>query len=75
MVLDLLMPVMSGFEVLIALRANKSWKHIPVVVLTADAGHLAARLGVRATLIKPFNQADVQAAIKLALAGSPRATR
>jgi len=66
-VLDLLMPVMSGFEVLIALRANKSWARIPVVVVTADPGHLAARLGVRATLVKPFNMVDVQAAIRVAL--------
>jgi CheY-like chemotaxis protein len=74
-VLDLLMPVMSGFEVLIALRANKSWARIPVVVVTADAGHLAARLNVRATLVKPFNMIDVQASIRLALAGKQRASR
>ncbi len=71
-VLDLLMPVMSGFEVLIALRANKSWARIPVVVVTADAGHLAARLGVRTTLVKPFNMVDVQAAIRVALGKDAR---
>ncbi len=33
--LDLMMPVMDGFEFLIALRANPKWRSLPVVVLTA----------------------------------------
>ena len=33
--LDLMMPVMDGFEFLVELHANPDWRHIPVVVLTA----------------------------------------
>jgi signal transduction histidine kinase/DNA-binding response OmpR family regulator len=33
--LDLLMPVMDGFQVLAELRKNPAWRSIPVVVLTA----------------------------------------
>ena len=33
--LDLMMPVMDGFEFLAAMRANPKWQHIPVVVVTA----------------------------------------
>ncbi|KQT83800.1 response regulator [Aurantimonas sp. Leaf443] len=33
--LDLVMPVMNGFEFLQALRANPEWRTIPVVVLTS----------------------------------------
>jgi CheY-like chemotaxis protein len=33
--LDLMMPVMDGFDFLIELRANADWRNIPVVVLTA----------------------------------------
>ncbi len=34
-VLDLMMPVMDGFQFLTAFRAHPEWAHIPVVVLTA----------------------------------------
>jgi CheY-like chemotaxis protein len=33
--LDLMMPVMDGFEFLLEMRANSEWKDIPVIVLTA----------------------------------------
>jgi CheY-like chemotaxis protein len=33
--LDLMMPVMDGFEFLAALRAKPQWQHIPVIVVTA----------------------------------------
>ncbi len=66
-VLDLMMPVMSGFEVLSALRANKDWANIPVIVLTATMGYQADHLDVDAMLPKPFNATDVDAAIQAAL--------
>jgi CheY-like chemotaxis protein len=33
--LDLMMPVMDGFEFLTAMRARSDWRHIPVIVITA----------------------------------------
>ena len=33
--LDLMMPVMDGFELLMELRKNEEWRKIPVVVITA----------------------------------------
>jgi len=33
--LDLMMPVMHGFDFLVELHANADWRSIPVVVLTA----------------------------------------
>src|SRR5437867_804386 len=33
--LDLMMPVMNGFDFIRELRKNKEWQHIPVVILTA----------------------------------------
>jgi len=33
--LDLMMPVMDGFDFLAAMRANPEWQNIPVIVLTA----------------------------------------
>jgi signal transduction histidine kinase/CheY-like chemotaxis protein len=35
LVLDLMMPVMTGFEVLLRLGADERWRDLPVVVLTA----------------------------------------
>lgn len=68
--LDLMMPVMTGFEVLAALRLQPHWAAIPVVVLTATPGQTADKLQVDAVLKKPFNEADVKAAIYLAMASS-----
>jgi len=33
--LDLMMPVMDGFDFLTAMRTRPEWQHIPVIVLTA----------------------------------------
>ncbi len=67
-VLDLMMPVMSGFEVLSTLRVNKGWAEIPVILLTATTGYSADHLDVDAILPKPFDIAGVDAAIQAALA-------
>ena len=67
LLLDLMMPVMSGFEVLSALRVNPQWSQIPVIVITADAGHAPAHLGVDAVLLKPFRIADVRSEVERVL--------
>jgi CheY-like chemotaxis protein len=67
-VLDLIMPVMSGFEVLSALRVAPAWSRIPVVVLTATMGYSAEHLQADAVLMKPFDSVTVQSAIEGALA-------
>ena len=69
-VLDLMMPVMSGFEVLSALRVNPEWSTIPVVILTATMGYSAEHLQAAAVLAKPFDSATVQAAVEKALASA-----
>jgi len=43
--LDLMMPGMSGWRVLDKLKENSSWKDIPVVFLTARTDELAERAG------------------------------
>jgi signal transduction histidine kinase/DNA-binding response OmpR family regulator len=48
--LDLMMPVMDGFDFLAAMRAKPEWQHIPVIVITAkdltadDRDRLAGRV-------------------------------
>jgi len=73
--LDLVMPVVSGFEVLSALRVVPEWTEIPVVVLTATTGYSAANLQADALLEKPFDPSTVQAAIEAAIAARPNAKR
>jgi CheY-like chemotaxis protein len=57
--LDIMMPDMSGYDVLEALRADKRTAHLPVVLLSAsspesEAEHMA-RLGVIKFIPKPFD--------------------
>lgn len=65
--LDLQMPVMSGYEVLSAMKANPAWAAIPTVILTAVDGFTAAQFGVAGLLRKPWSNDEVLAAIMLAL--------
>ena len=67
-VLDLMMPVMGGVELISALRAKPGWAETPIIVLTGTKGFSAAQLQVNAVLHKPFNAVDVQAAVFLARA-------
>ena len=56
--LDLMMPVVNGFDILAALRADDRFLHIPVIVLTSacDATFVTAMraLRVERILVKPF---------------------
>lgn len=57
--LDVMMPGMSGYEVLTRLRGDGVHTHIPVIMLTARAGETdfvtAYRAGADAYLTKPFD--------------------
>jgi CheY-like chemotaxis protein len=55
--LDLMMPVMSGWELAATLRANSDWNDIPIVIITADY-HVERKreeTGARAVITKPFD--------------------
>ena len=53
--LDLMMPVMDGWELREALSANPHYSEIPVVVVSAMTEDTAARLGAIAYLPKPVD--------------------
>lgn len=62
-VLDLRLPLATGFEVLTALRQNVDTRHLPVVVLSsspssADIAHAYA-LGANGYLVKPSSSEDL----------------
>jgi CheY-like chemotaxis protein len=66
-VLDLMMPVMNGFEFLEAVRADKDLEQIPVVVISANRGYDEHDLGVSAVLRKPFDLGALVEAIERAI--------
>ena len=59
--LDLMMPVMNGFEVLEAVRDDEQLKQIPFIVLTAEkqAELQALQLGAADFITKPFEMPEV----------------
>jgi diguanylate cyclase (GGDEF)-like protein len=59
--LDLIMPVMNGFDVLKIIRADEEMKKIPVVVLTAEreAELKALQAGAADFIAKPFDEVEV----------------
>jgi len=71
-ILDIMMPVMSGWEVQRRLGGNMDWKDIPIIFLTArttpTAEEMCRRLG-RDYIKKPFDVNDLKKRIDSILEG------
>jgi len=72
--LDLMMPDMSGWDVYQQMKAIPELEHIPVVVVTAKAGNIDKVLGlhvakVQAYITKPFSPSELTAVVERVLAG------
>jgi CheY-like chemotaxis protein len=76
-VLDLMMPVFDGYEVLAGLRTDPRTADVPVVVLTAVATIAAhqrvSAAGATTCLTKPFVPEELAAALSSAIAHDPEA--
>jgi two-component system chemotaxis response regulator CheY len=61
---DINMPVMNGFELLCAVKADDSLKHLPVLMVTAEARKedivRAAKDGAAGYIVKPFTKATLE---------------
>jgi two-component system, chemotaxis family, chemotaxis protein CheY len=61
---DINMPNMNGFELLKAIKADDALKHIPVLMVTAEARKedivLAAQTGAAGYVVKPFTKATLE---------------
>ncbi len=61
---DINMPNMNGFDLLKAVKAEPSLKHIPVLMVTAEARKedivLAAQSGAAGYVVKPFTKATLE---------------
>ncbi len=62
-VCDINMPVMDGFELLVAIKADPHLKHLPVLMVTAEARKedivRAAKEGAAGYIVKPFAKATL----------------
>jgi CheY-like chemotaxis protein len=67
MLLDLMMPRLSGVEVIDALRKDESLREIPVVVCSANRGYGADDLGVLDVLRKPVSVDELLEAVARAI--------
>ncbi|HEV7415373.1 MAG TPA: response regulator [Tianweitania sediminis] len=71
LILDIMMPKRSGFEVLKQIRAEPTMRGLPVLVLTAKGQQqdrrVAEQLGADSFLTKPYANADVVNSIRLLL--------
>lgn len=61
---DINMPNMTGFELLNAIKADANLKHLPVLMVTAEARKedivLAAQSGAAGYIVKPFTKATLE---------------
>ena len=62
--LDLVMPVMDGAELLQRLRSRGATAQVPVVVMTAALGAEPATEAAEAVLAKPFDLGDLLALVE-----------
>jgi len=63
--LDLQLPVMDGFQVMVALQAGSADSYLPVIVITAQPGHKlrALQAGAKDFISKPFDLLEVKTRI------------
>jgi CheY-like chemotaxis protein len=69
-ILDMMMPRMTGLEVLSAIRQEEELKAIPVVVLTAQPNtrEQAIDAGADVVMVKPFEPQQIAVAVREVLA-------
>jgi DNA-binding response OmpR family regulator len=75
-ILDLMMPLMSGKEFLIIMRQNERYRNIPVIILTAKTLERdiieGLSLGADDFIKKPFSPSELAARVRALLARRER---
>ena len=70
-VTDIEMPTLGGFELLSAMRRDARWRHLPVLMVTAEARKdeilRCTQAGATAYLVKPFTRATLDDKLRAAL--------
>jgi DNA-binding response OmpR family regulator len=69
--LDLMLPYVSGYQVLIEARQNPKWRHVPIVVVTARTLEMdavrALETGANDFIRKPFSPEELVARVRRAI--------
>jgi two-component system chemotaxis response regulator CheY len=69
---DILMPNMNGFELLSAIKADENLKHLPVLMVTAEARKedivRSMQCGAAGYIVKPFTRTTLEERIRKILA-------
>mgnify|MGYP003387090428 FL=1 len=67
--LDIIMPIMNGIEVLQVVRADANLRQVPIIVLTTDETKKgeALEFGANSFLMKPIRKDDLVAKMKTVL--------
>jgi diguanylate cyclase (GGDEF)-like protein len=72
LLLDLIMPQVSGFEILKAVRAHPKLKHLPIIILTSSSDNrdklVALDLGATDFLAKPVDPSELRLRVRNTLA-------
>jgi two-component system alkaline phosphatase synthesis response regulator PhoP len=66
-ILDIMMPNVSGWDVAAKLKENPKWKDIPIVFLTAKGDTMSVGMGGLAAvdyIVKPFDIKDLVVRVK-----------
>lgn len=67
-ILDVMLPGRSGFDILRDIRTHEVTAHLPVMMLTAKGQvrdrELAEQIGVNRFMTKPFSNTDVLASVR-----------
>ena len=70
-VCDINMPNMNGFQLLTEMKKDEKLKHIPVLMVTAEARKedivMAAQQGAAGYIVKPFTKATLEDKVNLIL--------
>jgi putative two-component system response regulator len=69
--LDIMMPGMSGWDVAARIKENDRWSTVPIVFLTALGDDMSAGLGLLASddyIVKPFDIVKLKECVKRILA-------
>ena len=70
---DILMPKMSGYDLILAVKGNEEWKHIPIIIVTAVSVDVTDHLkqsfeaGAMDFIRKPINEIELVARVRSAL--------
>lgn len=74
--LDLMLPYVSGYQLLTEIRGNRDWMHVPVVVVSAkvleDDVIRALDMGANDYVTKPFRPHELLARVRRVIADGDR---